>query len=70
MSEVEAPMALFDEELPKRKAVLTVGEDLSRLSIDELRERIVLLRAEIARVEEAIAAKQASLGVADSFFKR
>jgi uncharacterized small protein (DUF1192 family) len=70
MSEVEAAMALFDEELPKRKTELTVGEDLSRLSIDELQERIALLKTEIARVEEAVTAKRASLGVADSFFRR
>jgi uncharacterized small protein (DUF1192 family) len=70
MSEVEAAMALFDEELPQRKAELTVGEDLSRLSIDDLQERIDLLKAEILRVEEAVTAKRASLGVADSFFKR
>ncbi len=63
-------MALFDEELPKRKAELTVGEDLSKLSIAELEDRIALLKAEIVRVEEAVAAKRASLGVADSFFKR
>jgi uncharacterized small protein (DUF1192 family) len=63
-------MALFDEELPKRKAELTVGEDLSKLSIAELEDRIARLKAEIVRVEEAVAAKRASLGVADSFFKR
>ena len=63
-------MALFDEELPKRKTELTVGEDLSKLSIAELEDRIALLKAEIVRVEEAVAAKRASLGVADSFFKR
>jgi uncharacterized small protein (DUF1192 family) len=70
MSKVEAAMALFDEELPKKKADLTIGEDLSRFSIDELQERIELLKTEIARVEEAAAAKRASLGIADSFFKR
>jgi len=40
------------------------------LSIAELEDRIALLKAEIVRVEEAVAAKRASLGVADSFFKR
>ncbi len=63
-------MALFDEELPKRKAALVVGEDVATLSIDELAERIEILRAEIARLEQAIAAKRESLGVANSFFKR
>jgi uncharacterized small protein (DUF1192 family) len=63
-------MALFDEEPPKRKTELVIGEDLATLSIDELGERIEILKAEIARIEEAIAAKRESLGVADSFFKR
>jgi uncharacterized small protein (DUF1192 family) len=63
-------MALFDEDPPKRKAALVVGEDLATLSIDELGERIEILRAEIVRLEEAIVAKRQSLGVADSFFKR
>jgi uncharacterized small protein (DUF1192 family) len=63
-------MALFDEDPPKRKAELVVGGDLATLSIDELGERIEILRAEILRLEEAITAKRKSLGVADSFFKR
>jgi uncharacterized small protein (DUF1192 family) len=63
-------MALFDEELPKRKAGVTVGEDISRLSIDELRERIATFQAEIGRVEEALRQKQASQGAAETFFKR
>jgi uncharacterized small protein (DUF1192 family) len=63
-------MALFDEEPPKRKAELVIGEDLGRLSIAELEERIVALEAEIARVEEALGHKRASHGVAETFFKR
>lgn len=62
-------MALFDEDIPKRKNDLVVGEDLSKLSIAELEERIALLGAEIGRVEEALVAKRASIGHADSFFK-
>ena len=69
LSEQEAAMALFDEDMPKRKNDLVVGEDLSKLSIDELEERIALLRGEIGRVEEALVAKRASIGHADSFFK-
>ena len=62
-------MVSFDEELPKRKSALAVGEELATLSIDELEERIAILRAEFTRIEEAITAKRESLGVADSFFK-
>jgi uncharacterized small protein (DUF1192 family) len=63
-------MALFDEELPKRKTELVIGEDLSRLSIEELQERIAALKGEIARVEETLGHKRASQGVAEAFFKR
>ena len=62
-------MTLFDEDLPKRKSDIVVGEDLSKLSIDELEERIELLKVEIGRIEEALVNKRASLGHADSFFR-
>jgi len=68
--EEEARMAHFDEDQPKKPVAWTIGEDLSSLSIDELGARIEMLKAEIDRIAEAIAAKRASLGVADSFFKR
>jgi uncharacterized small protein (DUF1192 family) len=63
-------MALFDDEPVKKPAVHIVGEDLSRLSLDELEERIALLEAEIKRIEEAAAAKRASRSSADAFFRR
>jgi uncharacterized small protein (DUF1192 family) len=64
-------MALFDEELPKKKkAGHEIGEDLAKLSVDELIERIGLLTAEIARLEEAVRAKRASADAAQSFFRR
>jgi uncharacterized small protein (DUF1192 family) len=59
-----------DEDAPRKKLRHEIGEDLSSLSLDELAERIVLLRDEIARIETAIAAKKASADVAASFFKR
>jgi uncharacterized small protein (DUF1192 family) len=63
-------MAIFDEEAPKKKAVHEIGEDLSKLSLDELAERVEILKTEIERIEEATAAKKASADVAASFFKR
>ena len=63
-------MALFEEEPPKKKTGVVVGEDLATLSIDELEGRIAILKAEIDRIEETIVAKRKSMGVADSFFKR
>lgn len=47
-----------------------IGQDLSLLSVDELEERVTMLRAEIARLEEARTAKLASRAAADAFFKR
>jgi len=64
-------MALFDEELPKRKkTVHEVGEDLAKLSVDELEERIGILAAEIDRLKAEIEAKRASAQAAQSIFKR
>jgi uncharacterized small protein (DUF1192 family) len=62
-------MPIFDDEPPKKKAVHEINEDLSKLSIEELEERVALLRTEIVRIEEAIADKKASADVAKTFFK-
>jgi len=59
-----------DEDRPKKKIVHEIGQDLALLSVNELRERIALLKDEIARLEASIAGKQASRGVADTFFKK
>lgn len=47
-----------------------VGQDLSTLSIDEIDERIQILREEIMRLEKMRAEKHASKSAADSVFKR
>jgi uncharacterized small protein (DUF1192 family) len=59
-----------DDAAPRRKLAHEIGQDLSMLSVEELTERIGLLRAEIARLEAAVTAKQASRSAADQFFKR
>ncbi len=46
-----------------------VGQDLATLSIEEIDERIKVLRDEIARLEEMRAQKQASKSAADAIFK-
>jgi uncharacterized small protein (DUF1192 family) len=63
-------MAIFDEEPTKRPTQHVLGEDLSRLSLNELEERLDLLRAEIARLEAARATKSASAAVAEAVFGR
>ena len=59
----------MDEDLPKKKAVHEIGQDLSLLSVEELNERIALLTAEAERLREAAAKKKASKDAASSFFK-
>jgi uncharacterized small protein (DUF1192 family) len=59
-----------DEDRPKKKLAHEIGQDLALLSVEELRERIGLLRDEIARLEAAMNAKQAQRSAADQFFKR
>jgi uncharacterized small protein (DUF1192 family) len=67
----ESKMMKDDEEdRPKKKIVHEIGQDLALLSVAELKERIGILKDEIARLEASIASKQASRNVADTFFKK
>ena len=59
-----------DDDRPKKKIVHEFGQDLALLSVNELLERIALLKDEIARLEASIASKQSSRNVADTFFKK
>jgi uncharacterized small protein (DUF1192 family) len=54
---------------PKKKAH-ELGEDLTLLSVDELKERVLTLKAEIERLEASIRSKEATRSAADTFFKR
>ncbi len=63
-------MAMFDDDAPKKKVGHEIGEDLSKLSLGELAERVQTLKAEIARIEAAAAAKRQSATTAETFFKR
>jgi uncharacterized small protein (DUF1192 family) len=63
-------MALRDDDEPRRKVVHDIGQPLDTLSVGDLEERIELLRAEIARLEAALAARQASRAAAFDVFKR
>ncbi len=60
----------MDEEQPRKKlAPHEVGMPLDTMSVDELKERIGLLEAEIARLREAIAAREQTRSAAESIFK-
>jgi uncharacterized small protein (DUF1192 family) len=58
-----------DDDRPKKKIAHEIGQDLTLLSVAELRERIELLKGEIARLEADIKGKQASRSAAENFFK-
>ena len=57
----------FDENEPIKKQASV--KNLERMSLDELAEYIVELRAEIVRVEADIEKKKAKMAAASSFFK-
>lgn len=62
--------AMFDpDDMPKPKAVVAVGADLSALSIADLQVRVADLKAEIARTEQEIVKKQSVSVAAAAFFK-
>ena len=58
-----------DDDRPRKKISHEIGQDLSLLSVEELAERIALLKGEIERLEAASARKRASKDAASSFFK-
>lgn len=63
-------MVQFDDEDPRPKRTHEIGQDLSLLSVDELRERIELLKAEMARLQAEINAKGSTLQAAEALFRR
>jgi uncharacterized small protein (DUF1192 family) len=70
----DATMAAFDEDAvfgakrPK-PPVHEIGQLLDDLSAPELAERIETLKQEIARLESAIEAREATRSAASAFFK-
>jgi uncharacterized small protein (DUF1192 family) len=63
-------MAASDEDLPKKKVVHEIGQDLYLISAEDLADRIALLKQEIARLEAAMEKAKASRNMADQFFKK
>jgi uncharacterized small protein (DUF1192 family) len=59
----------MEDDRPKAKPSVSIGEKLDSVSLDELQLRIQLLEVEIARVRAEIGRKQASKTAADAFFK-
>lgn len=61
---------MFDDEAPRPKRDIVVGEDLYGLSVEELQERIARLEAEIERVGEELKTKKSGRAAAESVFSR
>ncbi|HCO56228.1 MAG TPA: DUF1192 domain-containing protein [Pelagibacterium sp.] len=59
----------MEDDAPRRMPVHEVGMPLDTLSVDELEDRIEILKAEIVRLETAIQGKTASRDAADAVFK-
>jgi uncharacterized small protein (DUF1192 family) len=55
---------------PKKPKRYELGQDLSKLSVGELKALIDDLRSEIARVESTLGTKQSSKSAAEAAFKR
>jgi uncharacterized small protein (DUF1192 family) len=67
-------MAVFDEDAvfgakPPKPPAHEIGQGLDDLSAPELAERIEMLKREIARLESAIKAREATRNAASAFFK-
>ena len=62
-------MPAEDDDRPRKKISHEIGQDLSLLSLEELNERVALLRGEIERLDAAATKKRASKDAANSFFK-
>jgi uncharacterized small protein (DUF1192 family) len=61
--------AIEEDDRPKKKKTHEIGQDLTLLSVEELAERVALLKDEIARLEANMAEKRASRSAADRYFK-
>jgi uncharacterized small protein (DUF1192 family) len=59
----------LDEERQLKRPEIVIGEDLAKLSVEELDRRISVLNEEIVRYRTAIAEKQKSRDAANSVFK-
>ena len=59
-----------EDDRPKKKIVHEIGQDLTLLSVEELKTRVQLLHDEINRLEADMTQKRASRTAADQFFKR
>ena len=62
-------MSLLDDDRPQKPVAHEIGSDLSLLSVDELSNRIEILQAEIARLEDEKKKKSAGREAAENLFR-
>ncbi|CCM76336.1 DUF1192 domain-containing protein [Rhizobium mesoamericanum] len=62
-------MSFIDDDRPQKKVAHEIGADISTLSVDELRSRVELLKAEIVRLEAEAASKTSTRTAAESLFR-
>lgn len=62
----------MEDEVIKKQSIISdlKNQDLNKLSINELQERILSLKEEIDRAEEKIEIKKLSKSSAESIFKK
>ena len=60
---------MFDDEPVKTPKGHEVGMPIDTMSVDELNDRIALLREEIGRLEAAVVARRQTKDAADSILK-
>lgn len=65
-------MGLFDEDVPRKSGsgAISVGEDLARLSENELTERIEALAGEINRTQKELEQRSTIRDAANSIFEK
>lgn len=63
-------MAIFDDEPRKPASAHVVGQDISLMSVDELAQRVAMLKAEIERLEEERAKRGQTKSAAEALFRR
>ena len=61
---------LNEDETGKKPAAITIGEDLSLLSVGELEDRIAACKEEIERIRTELAEKKSSMAAAAAIFKK
>ena len=60
---------MFDDDAVKKRRGHEVGMPIETMSVEELEERIAMLNAEIARLQQAIAAREKTRSEAESRLK-